>query len=124
MSFGYNLQANGIRQHLIRWDGPDGAPQLLLIPGITSPAVTWGFIAERLADRIEAFSGVRPPVGSLDITLYRDDLRGKPHRPLERTSVPPGGVDGSLVVLVDDVLFSGTSMGLPVLKSIPVAQLT
>ncbi len=49
-------------------------------------------------------------VGSLDITLYRDDLRTKPHRPLERTSVPEGGIDNALVVLVDDVLFSGRTV--------------
>jgi pyrimidine operon attenuation protein/uracil phosphoribosyltransferase len=48
-------------------------------------------------------------LGSLDITLYRDDLRSKPHRPLERTSVPEGGVEGALVILCDDVLFSGRS---------------
>ena len=82
------------------------APRVVLL-GIPTRGTS---LAERLADRIEAFSGVRPPVGSLDITLYRDDLRGKPHRPLERTSVPPGGVDGSLVVLVDDVLFSGRTV--------------
>lgn len=50
---GYNLHANGIRQHLIRHAGPEGAPQLLLIPGITSPAVTWGFVAERMAVRFD-----------------------------------------------------------------------
>lgn len=47
MSTGYNVQANGIRQHLIRYPGP-GA-KLLLIPGITSPAITWGFVAEKLS---------------------------------------------------------------------------
>jgi pyrimidine operon attenuation protein/uracil phosphoribosyltransferase len=67
-------------------------------------------LAGRLAGKIEEFTGARPPVGSLDITLYRDDLRGKPHRPLGRTSVPEGGIDGALVVLVDDVLFSGRSV--------------
>ena len=45
---GYNVQANGIRQHLIRHNG-DG-PDLLVVPGITSPAVTWGFVAERLKE--------------------------------------------------------------------------
>ena len=39
------VRANGIRQHLIRHAGP--GPQMLLIPGITSPAITWGFVAER-----------------------------------------------------------------------------
>ena len=47
MAFGYNVHANGIRQHLIRYAGPEGAPELLVIPGITSPAITWGFVAER-----------------------------------------------------------------------------
>ncbi|MEW1931027.1 bifunctional pyr operon transcriptional regulator/uracil phosphoribosyltransferase PyrR [Rhodococcus sp. NPDC079359] len=82
------------------------SPRVVLL-GIPTRGTT---LAERLAERIEAFSGVRPPLGSLDITLYRDDLRNKPHRPLERTSVPTGGVDDVLVVLVDDVLFSGRTV--------------
>lgn len=86
-------------------DAPD-APRVVLL-GIPTRGTT---LADRLADRIESFSGVRPPLGSLDITLYRDDLRNKPHRPLERTSVPVGGVDDALVVLVDDVLFSGRTV--------------
>lgn len=44
---GYNVHANGIRHHLLNYAGP--GPQMLLIPGITSPAITWGFVAERLA---------------------------------------------------------------------------
>lgn len=88
-------------------DATDGsAPRVVLI-GIPTRGTT---LATRLADKIEEFAGVRPPVGSLDITLYRDDLRTKPHRPLERTSVPEGGVDNTLVVLVDDVLFSGRTV--------------
>ncbi|GGC59226.1 bifunctional pyr operon transcriptional regulator/uracil phosphoribosyltransferase PyrR [Hoyosella rhizosphaerae] len=67
-------------------------------------------LAQRLADKILEFSGVVVPVGSLDTTLYRDDLRNKPHRPLERTSMPPGGVDHCAVILVDDVLFSGRTV--------------
>ncbi|KIQ17390.1 uracil phosphoribosyltransferase [Rhodococcus sp. MEB064] len=87
------------------YGSPDAAPLVLI--GIPTRG---SILATRLADRIEEFSGTRPPVGSLDITLYRDDLRSKPHRALERTSVPDTGVDGALVVIVDDVLFSGRSV--------------
>ncbi|MER0240170.1 alpha/beta hydrolase [Fulvimarina sp. MAC8] len=48
MARGYNVQANGIRQHLIHF--PGSGPIMLLIPGITSPAITWNFVAERLAE--------------------------------------------------------------------------
>lgn len=48
---GENIKANGIRQHLLRYGGK-GAP-LLLLPGITSPAITWGFVAERLAEAFD-----------------------------------------------------------------------
>ena len=48
--------------------------------------------------------------GALDITLYRDDLMQKPPRPLEATSIPAGGIDDALVILVDDVLYSGRSV--------------
>lgn len=86
--------------------GEPGAPRVVLI-GIPTRGTT---LAHRLTDKIEEFSGVRPALGSLDITLYRDDLRTKPHRPLERTSVPEGGIEDALVVLVDDVLFSGRTV--------------
>jgi pyrimidine operon attenuation protein/uracil phosphoribosyltransferase len=66
-------------------------------------------LAQRLAARIEVFAGVALPVGSLDITLYRDDLRMRGVRPLGETVVPDGGIDGRTVILVDDVLFSGRS---------------
>jgi len=67
-------------------------------------------LARRLADRIATFGGVRVAVGTLDITLYRDDLRSHAVRPLGRTVEPSGGVDGKLVILVDDVLFSGRTV--------------
>jgi pyrimidine operon attenuation protein/uracil phosphoribosyltransferase len=67
-------------------------------------------LARRLADRIDTFGGVRVGVGALDITLYRDDLRSRAVRPLGRTVEPAGGVDGKLVILVDDVLFSGRTV--------------
>nr|WP_229072443.1 bifunctional pyr operon transcriptional regulator/uracil phosphoribosyltransferase PyrR [Actinoplanes sp. DH11] len=67
-------------------------------------------LAHRLAARIHAFEGVDVPVGSLDITLYRDDLRLKATRALGKTELPAGGIDGLRIILVDDVLFSGRSV--------------
>jgi pyrimidine operon attenuation protein / uracil phosphoribosyltransferase len=64
-------------------------------------------LAHRLAARIEVFAGVALPVGSLDVTLYRDDLRVRGVRPLGQTQEPEGGIDGRTVILVDDVLCSG-----------------
>src|SRR5215468_5481533 len=67
-------------------------------------------LARRLAARIGEFEGAAIPVGSLDITMHRDDLRLRPARALRRTEVPPDGVDGKTVVLVDDVLYSGRTI--------------
>ena len=50
------------------------------------------------------------PVGSLDITMYRDDLRLRPPRPLVPTQIPAEGLEGKNLVLVDDVLFSGRTI--------------
>ena len=50
------------------------------------------------------------PVGTLDITLHRDDLRLRPPRPLLPTLIPAGGIEGRDVVLVDDVLYSGRTI--------------
>jgi pyrimidine operon attenuation protein / uracil phosphoribosyltransferase len=67
-------------------------------------------LAARLADRIGVFENVRLPVGRLDITLYRDDLRLRGIRPLAETVEPDGGVTDRLIILVDDVLFSGRTI--------------
>jgi len=67
-------------------------------------------LARRLADRISTFERVDVPTGVLDVTLYRDDLRLRGARAIGRTDIPPGGVDGRLVILVDDVLFSGRTV--------------
>jgi pyrimidine operon attenuation protein / uracil phosphoribosyltransferase len=67
-------------------------------------------LARRLAARISAFEDIDVPVGVLDITLYRDDLRRHATRAIGPTNVPSGGVDGKRVVLVDDVLFSGRTV--------------
>ena len=83
-----------------------GAGDLVLL-GIPSRGVP---LAHRLADRIAAVEGSEVMVGSLDVTMYRDDLRLKPARALERTDLPVEGVEGRTVVLVDDVLFSGRTI--------------
>jgi pyrimidine operon attenuation protein/uracil phosphoribosyltransferase len=67
-------------------------------------------LAHRLARHMSAVEKREVLVGSLDITMYRDDLRLRPPRALARTEVPGAGVDGRLVVLVDDVLFSGRTV--------------
>jgi pyrimidine operon attenuation protein/uracil phosphoribosyltransferase len=87
-------------------DDPAGPPKVILL-GIPTRGVT---LAARIADKINEFSGVTLPCGALDITLYRDDLDIKPPRPLEDTSIPEGGIDNALVVLVDDVLYTGRSV--------------
>ncbi|HEY6787140.1 MAG TPA: bifunctional pyr operon transcriptional regulator/uracil phosphoribosyltransferase PyrR [Trebonia sp.] len=67
-------------------------------------------LARRLAARMGAFEGASIPVGSLDVTLHRDDLRLRPARALQHTEVPRDGIDGKTVVLVDDVLYSGRTI--------------
>jgi pyrimidine operon attenuation protein/uracil phosphoribosyltransferase len=78
----------------------------LVLLGIPTRGVA---LAERVGQRI-ADVEASVPVGSLDVTMYRDDLRLRPARALERTEIPPGGVDGKVVVLVDDVLYSGRTV--------------
>ncbi|HEX9065245.1 MAG TPA: bifunctional pyr operon transcriptional regulator/uracil phosphoribosyltransferase PyrR [Streptosporangiaceae bacterium] len=84
----------------------DGARDVVLL-GIPTRGVP---LARRLAARLEQTEGAEVPVGSLDITLYRDDLRLRPARPLGHTEVPGDGIDGRIVVLVDDVLYSGRTV--------------
>jgi pyrimidine operon attenuation protein / uracil phosphoribosyltransferase len=84
----------------------DGARGCVLL-GIPTRGVP---LAHRLAARIEAFEGVAPPTGALDITLYRDDLRLRAARAVGHTDLPPSGIDGLRVILVDDVLFSGRTV--------------
>jgi pyrimidine operon attenuation protein / uracil phosphoribosyltransferase len=65
-------------------------------------------LAQRIAAEMERAESEAPPVGSLDITLYRDDLTAIGPRPvLGETRLPPGGIDGSNLVIVDDVLYTG-----------------
>jgi pyrimidine operon attenuation protein/uracil phosphoribosyltransferase len=83
-----------------------GADDLVLL-GIPSRGVP---LAERIAERIAAVEGRAVPSGALDVTMYRDDLRLKPARTLLPTQIPDGGIDDKVVVLVDDVLFSGRTI--------------
>ena len=87
-------------------EGAKGAQDLVLL-GIQSRGVP---LANRIGRRISEFENVDVPVGALDITMYRDDLRLRPARALETTALPEVGVDGRIVVLVDDVLFSGRTV--------------
>lgn len=66
-------------------------------------------LAQRIAERLGAIEGREIPVGVLDITMYRDDLRQQPTRTPQRTDVP-FDVDAKSIVLVDDVLFSGRTI--------------
>ncbi|MCW2164466.1 pyrimidine operon attenuation protein / uracil phosphoribosyltransferase [Microbacterium hydrothermale] len=83
--------------------GPEG----LVLLGIPTRGVT---LANRIAPMISEFGGAQVPVGSLDVTMYRDDLHRNPTRAPRRTEIPAGGIDGKTVVLIDDVLFSGRSI--------------
>ena len=79
----------------------------LVVLGIPTRGVVLAHrIGQLLAD-IEPGAGA---VGSLDVTMYRDDLAGQPTRAPARTEVPAGGIDGKTVVLVDDVLYSGRTI--------------
>jgi len=84
----------------------DGARDTLLL-GIPTRGVP---LARRLASRIRSFESVEVPVGALDVTLYRDDLRLRGARAVGPTDLPRGGVDARRVILVDDVLFSGRTI--------------
>lgn len=83
-----------------------GAENLVLL-GIPTRGV---FLAERISSVIKKHSGNEIEVGSLDVTLYRDDLAKQPTRGPGVTSVPSAGITGSTVVLVDDVLYSGRTV--------------
>ena len=83
-----------------------GADRIVLL-GIPTRGVT---LARRVAARIADIEGVEVPVGALDVTMYRDDLRLRGVRALEETDIPVAGVDDLTVVLVDDVLFSGRTV--------------
>ncbi|UJP12580.2 bifunctional pyr operon transcriptional regulator/uracil phosphoribosyltransferase PyrR [Microbacterium elymi] len=105
------LQSADIRRALTRisheiLESNKGAQDLVIL-GIPTRGVT---LAERIATLVGEVGGVAVPVGSVDVTMYRDDLHRHPTRAPQRTQIPPGGLDGRTVVLVDDVLFSGRTI--------------
>lgn len=67
-------------------------------------------LANRLAEKISQIQGAEVPFGAIDVTMFRDDLRLRPARALLPTKIPAEGIDGRLVVLVDDVLYSGRTI--------------
>jgi pyrimidine operon attenuation protein/uracil phosphoribosyltransferase len=67
-------------------------------------------LARQIAERIKEFEGVAIPVGALDITLYRDDLQTIAHQPVVSATEIPFDIDGRVVVLVDDVLYTGRTV--------------
>ena len=85
----------------------NGGAENLVLLGIPTRGV---FLARRLATLIAEIEGRPVRQGELDITMYRDDLRANPTRSVGRTSIP-GHIDDAIVVLVDDVLYSGRTIG-------------
>lgn len=83
-----------------------GADDLVIL-GIPTRGQT---LARRLVSALADVEGVEVPFGSLDATMYRDDLRRQPVRAAQHTRIPDGGVDDKVVVLVDDVLYSGRTV--------------
>ena len=83
-----------------------GAGHLYLV-GIQRRGVP---LAHRLADKIADIEGERPPVGVLDITLYRDDLSTVAERPVVNRTELPADITGKTIILVDDVLYTGRTV--------------
>jgi pyrimidine operon attenuation protein/uracil phosphoribosyltransferase len=105
------LDESGIRRMLTRLaheivERNKGTENLVLV-GIRRRGVP---LATRIRDLIREFEGIEVPMGSLDITLYRDDLQTIAQHPVVRTTEIPVDIDGKIVVLVDDVLYTGRTV--------------
>ena len=83
-----------------------GSSDLVLL-GIPTRGVV---LARRIADILDSIEPGSGTVGSLDVTMYRDDLAKNPTRAPSPTDIPAGGIDGKTVILVDDVLYSGRTI--------------
>ncbi len=105
------LDSAGVKRALTRiaheiLERNKGVTGVVLI-GIRSGGV---FLADGIAQQIGIIEGDAVPVGSVDITLYRDDISGQlPHQPVGKTDIP-FSLEGKKVVLVDDVLFTGRTI--------------
>jgi len=105
------LDVSGIKRALTRiahevLERNKGVENLVLV-GIRTGGV---YLARELAARLEEIEGAKLPVGEVDITLYRDDIKGHgAHLPVGKTDIP-FSVEGKRVVLVDDVLFTGRTI--------------
>lgn len=105
------MDEDAIRRALVRIaheivEKNHGVEDIILV-GIRSRGVP---MSERIADAIQQIEGVRPPVGMLDITLYRDDLTSLSYQPVVRPTHLPVDITGKIVVLCDDVLFTGRTI--------------
>ncbi|WP_368294040.1 bifunctional pyr operon transcriptional regulator/uracil phosphoribosyltransferase PyrR [Dehalobacter sp. TBBPA1] len=105
------MDADGIRRAISRisheiLEKNQGTKDLALI-GIRTRGVP---LAERIKERIAEFEGVSIPLGLLDITLYRDDLSTIDIQPVLHETKVPFSLDGKIVILVDDVLFTGRTV--------------
>jgi len=103
--------AEGIRRMLTRIAHEiverNKGPEEIVLVGIRRRGVP---LARRLADQIREIEGTKVPLGILDITLYRDDLQLVAVQPVVRTTEIPVDIDGKIVVLVDDVLYTGRTV--------------
>lgn len=105
------LTADDIRRALVRIaheiDERNGGLQQVVLVGIRRRGVP---LAERIAAAIADFEAVAVPVGQLDITLYRDDLRTRGPAPLVRKTSIQHDITDKVVILVDDVLYTGRTV--------------
>jgi pyrimidine operon attenuation protein/uracil phosphoribosyltransferase len=85
----------------------NGGAKDVVLAGIRRRGVP---LAQRIAAMIKEFEGLDVPVGALDITLYRDDLQTVGPQPVVGQTEIPVPIDGKVVVLVDDVLFTGRTV--------------
>ena len=105
------LDADAIRRSLVRIsheivEKNKGVENVVLV-GIRTRGVP---LAQRLAEQVAEIEGVKVPVGSMDITLYRDDLSTLAYNPIVKETELDFDINGKTVILVDDVLFTGRTI--------------